>query len=173
MHRQIKNEKVFLTGERGIGKSTVLNKVIQNINCSLGGFIQDKELNGDKTIFKVISLYNPFKTYIIGIYHIKKAFLYKDINAFNMISREILDKSFNSRKLIILDELGFMEEDSECFKKSVFKILDSNTPVLGVLKECDSNFVRTIKNRNDVQVIKIDKMNRDTIHEEIIKLLIE
>jgi len=35
-------KNIFITGEKGIGKSTILEKIIKNVDCSIGGFIQEK-----------------------------------------------------------------------------------------------------------------------------------
>jgi len=173
MHKQLKNRNVFITGKKGIGKSTLLNKIINIVGCALGGFVQGKEFTDEKISYKIISLYNPKQNYTIGIYDKKKAYLNTDINIFNVVSEEILQRCLNSGDLIILDELGFMEENSEVFKNSIFKILDSNKPVLGVLKECNTDFVRNIKMRKDVQVIRIDEINRNLMEKEIIKILVK
>lgn len=33
---------IFITGEIGIGKSTLVKKVIKNLDCIIGGFMQEK-----------------------------------------------------------------------------------------------------------------------------------
>lgn len=162
---------IFITGERGIGKSTLLNKVIKNVDCSIGGFIQEKIFNNKRTVFNVNSLYNLKDSYTIGIYDKEKEVLDSDMRVFNTISEEILLKSLDNSELIILDELGFMEEKAPLFKDTVFKILNSDTTVLGVLKECDTNFIKQIKMRKDVQVIRINENNRDSIEDKILHML--
>jgi len=164
-------KNIFITGEKGIGKSTILEKIIKNVDCSIGGFIQEKIFTEKTTRFNVISLYNLKDSYIIGIYDKEKEVLNSDINVFNAISEDILLKSLGDRELIILDELGFMEENAELFKDTIIKILNSDTPVLGVLKECDTNFIRKIKMREDVQVIRIDENNRNSMEDKILEIL--
>jgi Predicted nucleotide kinase len=164
-------KNIFITGERGIGKSTLLNKVIKNIDCSIGGFIQEKVFTDKTTSFNVISLYNLKDSFNIGIYDSEKEVLHSDVSVFNVISEDILLKSLGNRDLIILDELGFMEEKAALFKETIFKILNSDTPVLGVLKECDTNFIQQIKMREDVQVIRIDENNRNSMEDKIIEIL--
>lgn len=166
---EVKN--VFITGAQGVGKSTLLKKVIENIDCTIGGFMQEKIFTNSSTRFIVVPLCDHKKSYTIGVYDRKKASMDIDINCFDIISEDILQKSFNSSELIVLDELGFMEEGSNLFKSSVLKILSSNKPVLGVLKECDTDFIHKIKMRKDVQVIKIDKVNRDFMEGEILRTL--
>lgn len=164
-------KNIFITGERGIGKSTLLNKVVKNMNCSIGGFIQEKVFTDKTTSFNVVSLYNLEDSYTIGIYDKEKEVLHSDLSIFNVISEEILLKSLGNRKLIILDELGFMEENAKLFKETIIKVLNSDTPVLGVLKECDGNFIQQIKMREDVQVIRINENNRNSMADEILHML--
>ncbi|AKA69598.1 nucleoside-triphosphatase [Clostridium scatologenes] len=164
-------KKIFITGERGIGKSTLLKKIIKNVDCSIGGFIQEKEFMGESKRFKVNSLYNLEESYTIGVYDAEKRELHSDMNMFNIISQDILLKSLDNRELIVLDELGFMEEKAPLFKETVFKILNSDKAVIGVLKECDGNFVQKIAKREDVQVFKIDENNRDSIEYKVLQML--
>lgn len=164
-------KNLFITGKKGIGKSTLLKKIIENIDCSIGGFIQEKKITEETTCFNVISLYNLKDSYTIGIYDRKKEELYSDINIFNVISEEILLKSLCNRELIALDELGFMEENVVLFKDTIFKILNSDKPVIGVLKECNTNFIQEIKMREDVQVIVIDENNRNFMEDKILQIL--
>lgn len=164
-------KKIFITGERGVGKSTLLKKIIKNVDCSIGGFIQEKEFIGESKRFKVNSLYNLEESYTIGFYDAKKRELHSDMNMFNIISQDILLKSLDNRELIVLDELGFMEEKAPLFKETVFKILNSNKAVIGVLKECDGNFVQKIAKREDVQVFKIDENNRGLMEYKILQML--
>lgn len=164
-------KNIFITGEKGIGKSSLLEKIIKNIDCSIGGFIQEKVFTEERTSFNVISLYDSKNSYTIGFYDRKKSVLNSDISIFNDISQDVLLKSLCDRDLIILDELGFIEENAELFKDTIFKILNSDKPVLGVLKECNGNFIRKIKMREDLQVIRINENNRNSMEAEILQIL--
>lgn len=164
-------KNIFITGKKGVGKSTLLKKIIEEIDCSIGGFVEEKLLGKELYFFNVISLYDLNDIYIIGSYDVKKKSLHPLIENFNIISENILLKSLYHRELIVLDELGFLEEGSELFKETIYKILDSNKPVLGVLKECNTDFINKIKSRNDVHIIKIDEDNRNLMKDEILELL--
>ena len=48
--RNIKD--VFLYGSSGVGKSTIINKILNSVKCSLGGFKEDYILNGKEKEFK-------------------------------------------------------------------------------------------------------------------------
>ena len=83
----------------------------------------------------------------------------------------ILDNSLKKRNFIVLDELGFMENDIEPFTSKVYELLDSDKPVFGVLKDYNCNFLNNIRSRDDVIVIKITEENRDIILDRIIDIL--
>nr|WP_279289913.1 nucleoside-triphosphatase [Clostridium botulinum] len=81
---------------------------------------------------------------------------------------EILNTSLTNSDLIILDEIGFLEENAEKFKSSVRNILNSNKVVLGVLKEFDSPFLNEIRSRKDITLLNVTLKNRDYITNHIL-----
>lgn len=95
------------------------------------------------------------------------------MDIFNVIANDVLLKSLYNRDLVVLDELGFMEENVSLFKDTIFKILNSDKPVIGVLRECDGDFVQKIAKREDVQVIRIDENNRNFMEGKILRTLQE
>ncbi|MEW8957328.1 nucleoside-triphosphatase [Clostridium sp.] len=48
--KNIKN--VFLHGSSGVGKSTIINKILGSVKCSLGGFKEQHILNSKEKEFK-------------------------------------------------------------------------------------------------------------------------
>ncbi|WML37687.1 nucleoside-triphosphatase [Clostridium sp. OS1-26] len=49
-------KNIFITGKRGVGKSTLLKKIIEEVDCSIGGFVQEK-LRGEELYFLMLYLY--------------------------------------------------------------------------------------------------------------------
>ena len=58
--------------------------------------------------------------------------------------------------LIILDEIGSLEEDSIHFKNCVIGCIEASSNVLGVLKKKNSDFIDSIRARNDIFIIDLD-----------------
>lgn len=69
--------------------------------------------------------------------------------------------------MILIDELGFFENDAINFKKKIIEVLESDTKVIGVLKKKDTEFLNSIKQRADVLVIEVNERNRNYIEEKI------
>ena len=53
---------------------------------------------------------------------------------FDFAGEEYLEKIKDDTKLIIMDELGFLEKDAAIFEKAVIKRLKGDIPILGVIK---------------------------------------
>lgn len=162
---------LFLTGKVGVGKSTLLMNVIEKIDLSIGGYITEKEFEGHTKIFIIRSLYNYIEKYPIAKVDKKNSRkkIYRDNFRYSITST--LDKSLKNRDLIIMDELGFMEENIEPFTSKVFEILDSDKMVLGVLKDYDCQFLNRIKARDDVFVLEVTEDNRDYLCQDIMDIL--
>jgi nucleoside-triphosphatase THEP1 len=75
--------------------------------------------------------------------------------------------------IVVLDELGVMEEYAPLFQQAVHETLDrrGNCLVLGVLRLCDGAFVNSVKNRGDVCVYTVTPANRDALLDEIAPLI--
>lgn len=170
-------KNIFLTGEIQIGKTTLLNKIIEMINLSIGGFQVDRTIeqgeNSSKKEFYITSLINGVDTYKIATITSENNCFnttpYAD--AFNTAADKIILESLKCRDVIVLDELGFLESKAEKFQNAVFEALNSDKLVLGVIKPRPIPFLDKIRNRDDVIVIEVTKENRDKLLESIISII--
>lgn len=80
---------------------------------------------------------------------------------------KLLLKSISKSDIIILDELGFLEQDSILFQNAVVTCLESGTPVFGVLKNKEIPWYSAVLERNDVKVFDITIENRDPVTQEL------
>ncbi|MCR2043675.1 nucleoside-triphosphatase [Anaerosalibacter massiliensis] len=162
---------LFLTGEIKVGKSTVLKKVLKKINIPVGGYMTEKTICNDITTHTVKSLYDNIEKYIIAKINNKNFSRKIFMESFSTGIPSILDKSLENRDIIVLDELGFMENDINIFTSKIYRLLDSDKIVLGVLKKYDCEFLNNIKARDDVIIIEITEENRDLILNKILNII--
>ncbi|MBS4536710.1 hypothetical protein GOQ29_13890 [Clostridium sp. D2Q-14] len=170
-------KNLFLTGNIKVGKSTIINKVIDE-------YFKDKTIAGFKTLpfyeygyLKGYYIENqleenifPKKENIVGInsknYGEKKCFGIAE--TFENKGVDILNKSIDKNiDLVLLDEIGFFENEASVFKKNVHRVLDSEKRVLGVLKKKDTEFLKGLIARKDVMVIEVTEENRNNIVKQI------
>lgn len=162
---------LFLTAPSGTGKSTIIKKILCELNISIGGFQVERCINNEGNIyFDMISVKDKENNNIIGECTKNKNPI-ANIYTFETKGVEILNTSLENSDLIILDEIGFLEETAEEFKSSIRKVLDSNKIVLGVLKELNSPFLNEIRNRTDISIVKVTLDNRNHIKDHILDIL--
>ena len=168
-------KNILLTGKPGCGKTTVIKKTLeklQGINAA-GFFTEEIREEGERKGFRVSSLNGEEATMAhvdfkgsaaVGKYKV-------DVEKVEDIAANSLIKGKINADLIVIDEIGKMELFSELFKISVLEALASPKKVLGTITKTDDKFVQDIKERNDVSMIEVTRENRDTLPEEIVKLL--
>lgn len=162
---------LFLTGPVGIGKSTILQNILKEINLSIGGYITSRVYEEHYMKFVAKSLIDDLEHYTIIEVDTKKNLMKVFKESFETGLIQILDKSIKHTDLIVLDELGTAENDIDIFTSKVFEILDSEKIVLGVLKYSNCDFLSNIRKRNDVIIIRITEENRDHILEKVLDII--
>lgn len=157
-------KNLFLTGEIQVGKSTIIKRVLEGFQGSLGGFrtLYDISVDGKKgfvieglnPVFR--GLRHPICRYSDEGYMIGLSDTFEDYGV--KILRHSLEEKVD---LVVMDELGVFESEAFNFQKLVFAVLDSPIPVLGVLKAKPSPFLDEIRNRQDVVIYSVTLENRN------------
>jgi nucleoside-triphosphatase THEP1 len=164
---------IFLTGERGIGKSTVVKKVwnffVNNFPfVSIEGFltkIQQQENNKRLLIFK--SLGN--KTELVLAENSKdNTGMVLASDGFENASL-ILKKIDPKEKFIIIDELGYLESHCSAFQTEVLRLIHYSRLSLVVVRKMKTPFLDKI--RSNSRLIEVTVENREKIVNTIIDCL--
>ena len=153
---------VFLTGEKHIGKSTLLKMALLTYKGKTGGFF---------TVRTNIFLGSGYSVHIFpaGGKQVPTAenllFVCGNTNTdtadrFNTLGCAALAR--NNVSLFIMDELGPHEAEAEDFRKKVMEILDGDIPVFGVLQTPADRVWTEIASRKDIKVITVTKENRNS-----------
>jgi len=164
------NRKIFLTGERQVGKSTIIQKILAGYRGEVCGFQTLPEME-------------PYRRfYIKGVHKhrtsTEKHYIDERTNdgktvaipeTFDVYGVKILEHCLKSSpSIILMDELGVFENQALLFQDMVYQCLDSDIPVIGVIKAKSSPFLNKIKLRPDVTLFHITKDNRDREYENIL-----
>jgi nucleoside-triphosphatase len=159
----------MLTGERGIGKSTIIHDFFIDYRGKISGFktlkehrethrsylfgIHEDMCQSDKSCICIADEHNRLK----GIPY-----------TFESKGVAILKECLQSPPdLLIMDELGVFENEAFEFQRLVFECLNSSIPVIGVVKAKSSPFLDAIRNRDDVETITVTKENRNEIRKNL------
>lgn len=165
----MKEKNIFFTGEKGVGKTTILNKIINELNLDVGGYFTSREFVNDGVKFYLNDFITKKTVLMADFSDRENPKVFKD--SFEIFAVELIKKALQEKSIIILDEIGNMEESFEDFKNAIFETLESDKIVIGVLKKCESNFVNSIKQKDNILLFCVDEDNRNDVLQKSINLV--
>ena len=134
--------KLFITGERNAGKSWVVHQVLAQTSPSAVGFRSYKQdtAPGEATVW-LEDIQNPSLRWPLAQIAQNKpkqifpqVFEQQGVNLLKGITAE-------TKSLVIMDEIGFMESNAPLFQQEILRILSLPLPVLGVLRQDSTPFL--------------------------------
>ena len=165
---------ILLTGKPGVGKTTIIKKIIPLLGTSAGGFFTEEIRVMDRRMgFRIVTLdgredimahVDCNSNYKVGKYRV-------DLDSFERIAIPALENALKDKSIIVIDEIGKMELFSAKFRELVRNILDGKKPLLCVIKENGDTFTEKIKNRGDVSLVTVNYENREGLPEKVLDML--
>jgi len=172
-HNSVKN--ILITGNPGVGKTTLIQNIISRLNVSAGGFYTSevRDENGKRWGFKIISLDGREEVLAsVDVISSRRVSKYGvDVGAVDSIGVTAIRDALKSKDIVVIDEIGRMELISDRFRDIVQIALDSPKPVLGTIALKETNTAKKIKERKDTRVIKLTRANFHEIETYIGRLL--
>ncbi|MDR1797117.1 MAG: nucleoside-triphosphatase [Clostridiales Family XIII bacterium] len=183
---------VFLTGERGVGKSTAIARFAATLDFTPAGFRTfPLPLEGAGRDCVCIAAYGapPGDLAVPGQGNGVVAIRNRDAfkmevfpAAFDTVGARVLREGRSSgARLVVMDELGFMESGAAAFQEEVRLCLGADVPVLGVLKKAlppggfgggnaRTAFLESVRARGDVRVLEVTEANREKIFRQLCEM---
>ncbi len=169
---------ILITGRPGVGKTTVLNKikdVLEDSGYKIGGVYCPEIREGRKRVgFSIIDVMSKKRGILAHVHGTgPRVARYKvRLRDLDEIGTSAIERAKDMADYIIIDEIAPMELYSRKFCDTVESAFESPKPVLAVIhKKSKHPFVTKIKNRDDVLIFEVSPQNRDTLHDEILKVL--
>jgi len=166
----------LLTGLPGVGKTMVITRLSKLLGDKANGFYTSEiRVEGNRKGFEIVSLsgkkavlahVNFSSKNRVGKYGV----IPENLNeAINEISQTIVQ---NTPKCLLIDEIGKMELFAPQFREIVLAALNSSLPVAATILAKPHPFCDTIKKRQDVRLIEVNRQNREKLPEELYRLII-
>jgi len=159
---------LFLTGEKQVGKSTIVDKVLGRLGAPIGGF---RSFGANYTDDGGSDVCIRGAGHDVGVHRLarrggeQRGFVaFPEV--FDTIGVQLL-RVDPACGVVVMDELGFMEAKAFAFQKAVMDCLDGDIPVLGVIKPREMPFLDQIRAHPKVQILRVEVDNRDRIAEAI------
>ena len=163
--------KVLLEGRPGTGKTTVVARLADLLRArriAVAGFVTHElregrrrvgfELEtvaGERAVLAHVSFSGPPR---VGKYGV-------DLAAFERVALPVLELA--AADVVVIDELGKMELASERFRDSVERIFDSPANVVATVHVFRNPFTDALKQRGDVERVRVTQAVRDGLPEQL------
>lgn len=149
-------DHLFLTGEKGVGKSTLIDYLLAGRTpcgfrtCRVEGVLSRPSVHlltvpdatpaADNLLF-YCGAYSPERFDTLGVAALEN----------------------RSGDVLLMDELGPAEAGAEKFTAAVLAALDGELPVLGVLQQADTPLLRAVARHPRVRLVTVTPQNRNVL----------
>lgn len=154
---------ILLTGPIQVGKSTLIQTVLSRHPAwQIGGFLTETSWESVDGVCGGVYLrhihaptvYSPENRIGIRAQHGKTAFA----QVFEQVG--VLALQAQSADLIVMDELGVMENDAPQFQAAVLRWLHSDVPVFAVVKPKQTPFLDAVRGCPNTRLFSVTAENR-------------
>ena len=157
-------EHLFFTGSKGVGKSTLVRAAIEGRH--VGGFFT-KRVEGVLERPSV-HLLRAGTADVPSAENLLFCCGGADMQQFDKLGCGALADTAGC-DVLVMDELGPHEEQAAAFRQAVLRALDGDAPIIGVLQQAESAFLRQVAAHPNVRVITVTEENRDALHHWLIQ----
>lgn len=135
---------LFLKGDSGVGKTTLLHEILKEYHGSIGGFMSRRLLDekGDTAGFSLVEIKTGDIGDAVGSYDPDTPNLFMNrtgegwkryLQVFEGVGIKLLE-GVEGKSLGYLDEIGGMEMKSEGFMNALYQVLAGDVCCIGVIK---------------------------------------
>ena len=157
-------EHLFFTGSKGVGKSTLVRAAIEGKR--VGGFFT-KRVEG-LLERPSVHLLRAGTADVPSAENLLFCCGGADMQQFDKLGCGALADTAGC-DVLVMDELGPHEEQAAAFRQAVLRALDGDAPIIGVLQQAESAFLRQVAAHPNVRVITVTEENRDALHHWLIQ----
>lgn len=175
----ISNIKIGITGLPGAGKTQALLRVIDMLRTeelTIGGMINEPIVDGrfrigftvrdlmtgESEIFAHTTIESKIVVGKLGV----------DILKLESIGVKAIKNACEQCDVIVIDEVGKMEVESQTFVDTVKDALDIDKPMILTLHKKSRNpLLQDIRRRDDVRILEVTPTNRNLLPYKIVRLM--
>ncbi|MEA2089738.1 MAG: NTPase [Thermoproteota archaeon] len=172
---------IFITGRPGIGKTTVLLRVVGVLKIKgyrIGGMVsREVRERGSRVGFELVDVYTKRKGWLA---HVNRSIGPKvgkyrvNLEDLEKVGVKAILHAVKNVDVVVVDEIGPMELHSSPFKKAVIQAFESGKPLLGTIhRYARDPLIHTIRTREDTEILEVTYENREKLHKTVIDKILK
>lgn len=165
----------LIIGDRGVGKSTLIRRVLEELKCPVFGFETKKEEALEDPVRGCpIHIYDAGSPHcrtpetLIG-YH-REQDVAAITAAFGRYAPKLMEP-VPEDAVVELDEIGFLEAKAAHFCRAVTHLMDGNRPVIAAVKNREIPFLNALRAHPNARCFYITAENRDDLYVEVLEFM--
>lgn len=169
----MKAKKILLTGPPRCGKTTIVEKLVHQINRPCQGFLtREIKEKGRRVGFSIITLdgqeailahENSKSPVRVGKYGV-------NLDQFEKIAIPAIWPAA-AENILVIDEIGKMECYSFIFREILLQIFDAPNQLIATIAWKGTPFIEQIKKRDDITLMPITLENREDLAHSLLSIL--
>lgn len=168
----MEKKHILICGERAVGKSTLVEKLVKHLNVPVYGFYT-RMFEANDSGYCPLHMFSPADTLCrrTDENHVADCNGAKPLvntAVFDNLGMELLKKRCG---VLVMDELGVMENGSPAFREAVLHHLDGDDPIIATVKAKKSDFLDKVRSHPKAELYYITEENRDSLYEQLLPVI--
>jgi nucleoside-triphosphatase THEP1 len=156
----------LVTGEPGIGKTTIIRQVVSTMRLRAAGFYtEDLRTAGIREGFRIVTLDGEMALIaaagLAGAVQVSKYGV--DLGELERIGVAAMRRALDRGYVMVADEIGRMQLFSRSFRQTILEAVRSGHPLLGTVMHGRNAYADRIKSHKNVEVLELTPHNRHEV----------
>lgn len=161
---------IILTGETGVGKTRLVDEIIEELDRDVGGIAVEKETDADDVQALRLQDRGSGETDLLASEELEEgpeaAGLGIDVGTINDLSTRAIKDAIRKGRLIVIDMIGRIEMHSSLFREAVRDAFRGTEDVIAIV---ELEYVDEFEDEG--RVLRLQEDNYAELKDEILRLL--
>ncbi len=177
----VKSLKIGISGAWGTQKSKTIKSIIDMLtkeDINVGGMVTEPIMEDNRRVgFQVMDWRTKEKA-VFAHLDLDSSVEIKgygvNLDSLNEVGVKAIKNAAQENDVVLIDEIGKMQVESEEFCEMVSKIFEVNKPLIITFEKKSRNtLLQDLRRRDDVRMLELTEVNKDLLPYKVVELLKE